>query len=187
MPLGADRQPPRPHRRLGCRTTALALLISNVRSEKARTANRDVVVASAETSKPAHVPKPGHPGPNIAVAMPRAQSDRSFRVHEMVVQARATVHMGVACGVAGAMHGALVRGRFGFGRGRGRWRGTNHEPEHQGIRAVSADGCNTHPWTWPRCSPPQAVPRMRPKNGGGLGHLRPQRRCPALAQARSPS
>ena len=60
------------------------------------------------------------------MAVARAQSDRSFRVHEMVVQARATVHMGVACGVVGAMHGARVRGRFEFGRGRRR--GTNHGP-----------------------------------------------------------
>ena len=119
------------------------------------------------------------------MAVPRAQSDRSFRVHEMVVQARATVHMGVACGMVGAMHGARVRGRFEFGRGRRR--GADHGPEHQGIRAVSAEGWNTHPWTWPRRSPRQAVPRMRPKNGGGLGHLRPERRRPALAQARPPS
>ena len=72
------------------------------------------------------------------MAVARAQSDRSFRVHEMVVQARATVHMGVACGVVGAMHGARVRGRVEFGRGRRR--GANHGPEHQGIRAVSAEG-----------------------------------------------
>lgn len=36
-------------------------LISIVRSEKARAANRDVVAASAATSKPAHAPKPGPP------------------------------------------------------------------------------------------------------------------------------
>ena len=47
----------------------LALLLTN--SEKARAANRHVVVASAETSKPAHARSLGHLGPNIAVVMPR--------------------------------------------------------------------------------------------------------------------